>query len=305
MKQITLSHTTALAALRDLRTGSRDTINLINDTLLNHTNPQHKFEILVSDKNNRYTQKYFNIHLLQDAQLKKFTNKLTYNISITCPELTILQLTSQLSYYELALLVHEFCGTFSISNDPEVQFISDLSPLTSVEKIRKFLKQIGERNKHLHGSKIVKEILTFASDNSASPMESRLYIKLCGPRSKGLYGCKNLCMNKEICLSNSASQISGQRIIKPDISSLNNKVAIEYDSTQFHENTEQGQRDKRRRDALVKDGWSMFTFVPAQIQNANTFDVIARQILKKLRQDYRIRGKNFIKNRSISFFALK
>ncbi len=85
-------------------------------------------------------------------------------------------------------------------------------------------------------------------------MESRLYVKLAGQKSKGLYECKDLRMNKEISLSTDASKISGQHIIKPDISHIRKKVAIEYDSSQFHETTEQGQKDKRRRDALVKDG---------------------------------------------------
>ena len=85
-------------------------------------------------------------------------------------------------------------------------------------------------------------------------MESRLYIKIAGPRSKGLYGCKKLIFNKTTKISNSAKKIAGQEYIRPDLSNATNKVAIEYDSAVFHKNTEQAQRDKRRRDALVYDG---------------------------------------------------
>ena len=84
-------------------------------------------------------------------------------------------------------------------------------------------------------------------------MESRLYLKLCGPRTKGFYQCSNLKMNRAVKISAKAQRIAGQQYIIPDISNASNKVAIEYDSSQFHEETEQGQRDKRRRDALVHD----------------------------------------------------
>lgn len=85
-------------------------------------------------------------------------------------------------------------------------------------------------------------------------MESRLYYKLCGPRNMGLYGCKDLIMNCDVQLSAGAKTISGQEFVRPDILCYKSKVAIEYDSAQYHENVSQGQRDKRRRDALVYDG---------------------------------------------------
>ena len=99
--------------------------------------------------------------------------------------------------------------------------------------------------------------------------------------------------------------IAGQDYIIPDISCKKKKVAIEYDSAQFHENTERGQRDKRRRDALVKDGWKVFTIVPQQINNAETFDIIAKQILKSLNQGYRIRIKDFEAKRNSAFTFLR
>ena len=97
-------------------------------------------------------------------------------------------------------------------------------------------------------------ICKYAKEQSASPMESRLYIKLCGPRIKGFYECKNIKLNQQVKLSNKAKLIAGQDIVVPDLSCKSKKVAIEYDSAKFHESTTQGQRDKRRRDALVYDG---------------------------------------------------
>lgn len=162
-------------------------------------------------------------------------------------------MASKLNYFELALLVHEFCGTFSIQNNQE-GFINDIPTLTTVMKLKKFVSACTDKISQINGLRNLKSILEFASDNSASPMESRLFIKLCGKRFLGMYGCKNLKQNRKIFISKEASQIAGQNYIIPDISCLSKKVAIEYDSSQFHETSEQGQRDKRRRDALVNDG---------------------------------------------------
>ena len=85
-------------------------------------------------------------------------------------------------------------------------------------------------------------------------MESHLYIKLCGPRKYGCYGCENLDFNSKIVLSDEAAKIAGQKYILPDLSSKAKKIAIEYNSAKFHENIERGQKDQRRRDALVYDG---------------------------------------------------
>lgn len=100
----------------------------------------------------------------------------------------------------------------------------------------------------------MKQMCPLLEKNSASPMESRLFAKLCGPRKLGLYGCKNLKFNVPAKVSAEALQIAGQRQIIPDLSCAKKRVAIEYNSTQYHESSIQGQKDQRRRDALVHDG---------------------------------------------------
>lgn len=254
MNHITLSQITAVSALRDIRSSSKTTINYINECILNNKIQNKKIDILVPNKTKAYKDKLFKRHVAKNKIIKKSLITLSKNISVTSPELTIVQLASRLNYFELALLVLEFCGNYSIINDANTGFINDIMPLTSVIKIREFINQYSKDFCPIKGLKNLKEILTFASDNSNSPMESRLFIKLCGPKSKGLYGCKGLKLNSSVNVSNSASKIAGQKIIIPDISNKSKKVAIEYDSAQFHENSETGQRDKRRRDALVKDG---------------------------------------------------
>ena len=99
-----------------------------------------------------------------------------------------------------------------------------------------------------------KKVAMELKSNSASPQESRLFIKLCLPRKYGSYGVKGFVFNKPIKLSQRSYNILGQTTIKPDLVNEATKVAIEYDSAAFHENSEQNKRDKLRLDALHNDG---------------------------------------------------
>lgn len=185
------------------------------------------------------------------------------------------------------------------------EFTRDIQPLTNIEEIQKFLKNYKKLNKRACGINNLNKILDYTNDYSASPMESRIYIKLCGLANKGYYGCKNLLMNQKIELSKESKLIAGQMYIKPDFCCPEKKLAIGYDSAQYHENTKQGQKDKRRRDALLNDGWTTITLVPAHVNNNQLFDIMARKILKALGQDNRMRIKNFEAKRNTSFLELK
>ena len=164
----------------------------------------------------------------------------------------IIQLSLSLRFEILCLLILELCGSYTIDKNSH-SFISNIQAATSIENIANFTEKFKNANPYAKGSKNVLRAIKFLKNGSASPMESRLFVKLCGPRTCGFYGCKNFELNKQIELSIPAQKIAGQKFIIPDIVNFEQKAVIEYDSSQFHENGQQGQKDKRRRDALVYD----------------------------------------------------
>lgn len=169
------------------------------------------------------------------------------------PELLLIQLASALPYSQLALIAFEMCGTYAI--DPCARnFVSDLAPATTPKKIEQYVKDYARLNPHFKGKRKIEAILAILKEGAASPMESRLFIKLCGARKDGFYGCRGLDMNLPVQLSTEACKIAGQPIVYPDLLSSKFKIAIEYNSAQYHESNKQGQKDRRRRDALVYDG---------------------------------------------------
>lgn len=305
MNQLILSHQTALYAFRQFRFYNSwfQVINNIEKRLCKASEDVNKIDTMVSDVNKAWKNKRIEFHIRPKSIPKKSILTLSNNIKCVCPELLLIQMASKLSIENLSLMLMEFAGTYTIT--PETQQATNVnSKLISFNQSTNYLNKYCNLNKNGHGLHKIAKAITFCAENSASPMESRLYIKLCGPRSLGFYGCKNLKMNAPINVSNKSALIAGQKTIVPDISCIKKKVAIEYDSSQFHENVIRDQKDKRRRDALVNEGWKVHTIIPQQLKNPYTFDVIARNILKDLGQDYRIRCKNFETVRNDAFLRL-
>lgn len=176
------------------------------------------------------------------------------NIYISSPELLFYQLSSILNEAQLFLMGLEICGNYSISTDSVDGFATNIKPLTTPEKINSYLKLLSKENNYLPYISIAKKVARELKSNSASPQESRLFIKLCLPRKYGSYGAKGFTFNKPIKLSQRSYDILGQTTIKPDLVNEATKVAIEYDSSAFHENADQNTRDKLRLDALHNDG---------------------------------------------------
>lgn len=301
MKQIVISHITALLVIRLIRTensfsGSLDDLVAMNNLLDNN----QSIHILLDNQNNKIKNSNYKCHVCFSKLPKGSLKIINENLKIVSPEFLLLQLSTLLNYEELFLLILELCGSYSI-NPSNKSFVNNICPITDIKTIKNYLSRFKNMNPYAKGVNKLLKICKYAQSGSASPMESRLFIKLCGPKKQGFYECNGLKPNQRINLSNKAKLIAGQDYIIPDISCKKKKVAIEYDSAQFHENTTQGQRDKRRRDALVHDGWKVITLVPSQINNPKVFHTIAIDIKKALKEDTRIRVKNFDKKRSRAF----
>lgn len=92
--------------------------------------------------------------------------------------------------------------------------------------------------------------------------------------------------------------------IKPDLCNTKRKLAIEYDSKQYHTEEIQNQKDKQRGTSLMYDGWHIITIVPYQLNNYQAFCNIATLILKKNGQDPRIKSKSFEEKNRKSFIDI-
>ena len=256
MQKLILCCKSGVIANRQVRINdtSVEILHYVNHLLLLKKAPESApIEILVKSKNQTHKNKKFKYKVCTTSLPKNSIRQLSESIYYVGPEFLLVQLSSVLPYAQLALIALELCGKYSI--DPQTHtFEKDLMPATTPKKIASFIKKYEKHNPHFRGKVKLNDVMNITRENSASPMESRLFIKLCGKRKEGFYGCRDLAMNQTVQLSEAAAKIAGQKIVVPDILNNKHKVAIEYNSAQYHESSEQGQKDARRRDALVYDG---------------------------------------------------
>lgn len=180
--------------------------------------------------------------------------KLNNEIYVASPELTFLQMANSLDFLELVMLGFEYCGTYSINPLSAEGFIYNIAPLTTKTKLKNFTKRFANRNQKFKGIRKAYDALDVITDNVASPQEAKFIIKLCAPRHLGAYAVKGALSNYEITLSNGATNILGRHKIRPDLCCPKTKIALEYQSKMFHDNSDQFETDKVRNAALTYDG---------------------------------------------------
>lgn len=198
--------------------------------------------------------KNLHFHYLSGGYPSNSFLKLNKEIYVASPELTFLQMSNRLEFLELVMLGLEYCGTYSINPLAAEGFIYNISPLTTKAKLANFIKRFAKRNHNFRGIRKVYDALDLIIDNVASPQEAKFIIKLCGPRHVGAYAVKGVLSNHEIRLSNGASKILGRNKIRPDLCCPKTKIALEYQSKMFHDNSEQFEKDNVRSVALTYDG---------------------------------------------------
>lgn len=261
-----------------------------------------KLDVMLKSSDKKIKNSSINFHYYNKQLPGKYFSKITVNdnylqdilfnkVYICSPELTYLQLSKNFPQIRLMLLAMELCGNYALDLNSKTGFINKIPQATNISKLKSATTKIN--GLYFGKSEIAQDTLKWIGENSASPAESKLFLLLCGPRKLGLFQVRTLLLNYRIDLSNEASAICKFSSIRPDLCNPQVKLAIEYDSKQFHENVEANQNDKSRLVALQHDGWKVISIVPSELRNYSAFSAIAKDILLYSKQDTRIRNKNF------------
>ena len=225
---------------------------VFDSLLISSTITDKSIDLMIKNKAQYHASKSCNFHLYEKSFPAGSFLQLEKQIYLASPELTFCTLANSLPIEKLIIFGLELCGTYTFNND-EHCVLYDCSQISNADKITKYVKTLKRVYPGFRGIKNAGYAASFLQDYSASPQESRVYLVLGGPRKIGAFGIHGIELNKEIKLSAKAKKIAGQNIIKPDLSISKNKIAIEYDSNQFHDNEGQNIRDKNRLNALKHD----------------------------------------------------
>ena len=150
-------------------------------------------------------------------------------------------------------------------------------PLTHAGQMRRSF----EAWRDLRGIELARRISHHLVDNSASPMESKLYLLLCLPQSLGGYNFPKPELNPEIPLDPVGREILRQTNIKPDMLWRKKDLVVEYDG-EYHDDSDQSLKDEMRRAVMASMGYTVRVVKKRQLFNPLAFDSTARALAKLL-----------------------
>lgn len=213
-----------------------------------------KLDLIIFNKKQAFSHQDLSFHCYKNLFPSGSFMVLDNGVLISSPELTFCMLANVCPVEHLLMYGLEMCGTYSMPVIEGEEFTNELAPITNSQKILKYVKKLEKAYPRFKGIRKAKYASELLSNFSASPRESMLYIVLSMSRKFGGFAIKGIELNRAISLSKDAAKICGQKTIIPDLSIKNKKIAIEYDSNQFHDNSRQNIKDKNRMNAFAHDG---------------------------------------------------
>lgn len=212
---------------------------------------EDSLHVLVSGKNRNHKREMTAVHDWACGAKAPCFIELEPGLYISSPALCFLQLSSELDQIRLIKLGYELCSTYALT---ESGAIVDSPPLSSVKAISNLAAEWP-----LSGVKKARRALAHVREGSHSPKETELAMKLGLPSRLGGFGLAGFSMNTPVELGPFGQAITGKSHCVPDLMWAEHKLDVEYNGREWHSFPEQMERDLRRRQALVKEGFTVLT----------------------------------------------
>jgi len=212
---------------------------------------------------------------------------------VSSPEFCFLQMASLLTLIELIELGYELCGAYSLPlpNDKDVpeKGFYDRQQLTSTIKLKEFLDIMPGTRGHQKAMRA----LRYLKDGSASPMETKLTMLMTLPYGLGGFYFKMPELNKRISLPVSVRKYFRKNYYICDLYWPDEKVAVEYDSDQFHTGSERIANDSNKRNALALIGVQVVSVTKKQLYSSLEMEGAARTVAKHMGRRLFSKKSNF------------
>lgn len=210
---------------------------------------------------------------------------------VSSPELCMVQLASELTPVDLAVLVMELCGSYRMGQSGTL-YGEPL--LTDIATLQGFIQSCRDAKRmNLHGVKRLDAVLGHIAAGSASPRETAVCLLLCLPTVWGGYGLPWPQVNYPLPVHASHLETLGRKSYRFDLCWPESKVALEYDSSEFHSDAVRLALDAEKRTTAQKLGYTVVSLTNGQLRNVDAMDELAAFLSAKLGRRFRIRAKGF------------
>ena len=302
--------------------------DLLDEKLCNLTLPLH---VLVGSNNARKKHQSLQCHISSGEFPSGSFIRMGSGLIASSPELCFLQMAGELSLIELVSLGFELCGSYRLNKENTTGqdviskgFRSDL-PLTNVAKLNSYTK----KTVHIKGCKNARRAISFIIDGAASPMETILTMLLTLPYRFGGYGFPKPILNFGIDIPQSIGEsnsifpvmitinyngsIAESKNISAEKSKYycdlfwpDRKIALEYDSDEYHTGSSRIEKDAIRRNTLASAGVTVVTASRRQVYDSEKMRALAEVLSRLLGKRIRLQEKAFYsKNIKLLEYLLK
>lgn len=203
------------------------------------------------------------------------------------PEYLFLQAHDFLDDLSCIALGFELCGTYARRGTEAIEH--NVLPVTNVQTIARFL---GRAAKFRHIAR-ARRNLKHVMDGSGSLRETQIALMIGLPQRHGGYGLRGAVLNDSVDLGLLFPHGTGAVIRRPDLSWPGAKVAVEYDSDEFHAERQKIARDAKRRTLLQAAGYSVIVITNDQMKSLAEMDRIAASLFQKLGKSPRCRTRGY------------
>lgn len=238
-------------------------------------------DVVVASEKDRSQSKQFSNHIWQLPDKVSSFLFLDKGIYLSTPEFCFAQLARECNAIELMKLGFELCGTYRLDRKSPIGF-RNAQPLTSPGAITRFLEKLPSRTPTAANT-----ALKFIRADSASPMETCLALLLGLPTRYGGYGLGVPTMNSETFISTRQGKRVTHNRYHCDLFWPEQRVAVEYNSREFHINEQAIERDASRINDLKAAGIEVVAVTRAHVANPDTFDAVAHTVARLLRKRVR------------------
>ena len=245
-------------------------------------------EALVDDHSKGTSTKRLVTHVHSDPMPHGTLIDLGHSVCICSPHFTFMRMAAQLDLLDAVQMGMELCGTYSrwrlepdVMGDPYYSTHSEERACTfdlprSMSKTR--VQTFVERQQGQRGAVGARAALPWVLDNSASPMETAVYLLLCLPKRLGGYGLPKPVLNPKLIVSNP----DGRKERYPDLFWIGANIDIEYNSDAEHSGEWARYRDSKREVELTVANVRVLPLTRAQLMNTDEFDAFAQGLRRML-----------------------
>lgn len=233
--------------------------------------------------------------------------KLGNQVLVPNPELTFLLLAQHLDFAQLVAVGMEMCGRYRIAKASPSSLLQsretkyNQTPLTTPNRIRRFLSHTTD----FPGARKAERACVYLEPNSASPMETNLYLLLCLPRKFGGYALPHPILNVKRKVNAQAGALTFSHTLMPDLYWPTVRLDMEYDSDEFHSDPESLQKGARRTLALRAMRVDVMSMTRNVITDVEGFDAVARLVARRLGKRVRKTDAGFAARRQELRSALR